>query len=357
MTRVLHVTEAAGSGTLHIVRSLAARLAEAGHEVAIAHGQRPETPADVSSGLPPTVLVHALPWSRRTARAQLVAARALRAFARDWEPDIVHLHSSFAGAVGSLSLPRGAAVVYTPHGSASARRRDGALRRAGYRAVERAVVRRVTLVGAVSEAEAQLARELARAAPVTIVRNGIGELDRTARSGRQKQAAQLVLAGGRIGPARRPAESARILTALRDRAEVAWVGAAPNGEEAPLRAAGVPVSGWLPREEVLARLGDASVYLHWSAWDGLPLMVLEAMARDAVVVASDIPANREALGDRQTCRTEAEAADLIRRLLDDPGLRGEMLAEQHARRTDFGADRMLADWTDVYARLLAATGR
>ena len=38
---------------------------------------------------------------------------------------------------------------------------------------------------------------------------------------------------------------------------------------------------------------EAKVYLHWTAWDGLPLSILEAMANDVVVIASDIPANRE----------------------------------------------------------------
>ena len=356
--RVLHVVEATGSGTLHVVRSLAAGLAAAGHEVAIACGRRPETPADLRGDLPSGVIVRALPWSRRTVRSQLEAARALRALARDWEPDIVHLHSSFAGAVGAIALPRRTAFVYTPHGAATARTGDSALRLAAYRQAERAIARRASLVGAVSEAEARVAREWARAQQVTVVRNGIGELDPGAQpvtNGRS--AGPLVLAAGRICAQHRPADSARILSALRDRSDVAWVGAAPDGEDAPLHHAGVPITGWLPREEVLARLGYATVYLHWSAWDGLSLTVLEAMARDAVVVASDIPPNRELLGERQICGKEERAVALIRRVLDDQQLRHALLADQRARRVAYGAARMTEAWASIYRRVLVAANR
>jgi glycosyltransferase involved in cell wall biosynthesis len=335
------------------VRSLAGGLATTGHEVAIACGERPETPADLRGDLPADVALHRLPWHRRTLGAQIPAGRALRRLVREWAPDLVHLHSSFAGALGAVAVPRGPALVYTPHSYASARAADGGLRVAGYRAAERLIARRCDLVGAVSEAEAVLAREVARARRVAIVRNGIPELDPGAEPGASPRPERpLVVAAGRIGPQRRPAETARILAALTDLADLAWIGAAPRDEDAPLRAAGVRVTGWLPRAETLAALGAATVYVHWSAWDGLSLALLEALAHDAVVVASDIAANREVVGASQVCSTEAEAIAVARAVLEDPALREELLARQRERRRAFGATRMTSEWEAVYTRLL-----
>ena len=104
-----------------------------------------------------------------------------------------------------------------------------------------------------------------------------------------------------------PAATARILAAVSDVADVTWIGQAPHDEDEPLRSLGVPITGWLDHGEAVARLARASVMVHWSAGDGASLAVLEAMAVGTAVVASDIPANRELLGDAQVVSTQAEA--------------------------------------------------
>ena len=53
---------------------------------------------------------------------------------------------------------------------------------------------------------------------------------------------------------------------------------------------GVPVTGWLDREEAVDRLSQATVLLNWSAWDSHPLGVLEAMAFNVLVIGSGIEA-------------------------------------------------------------------
>src|SRR3954467_14287150 len=80
------------------------------------------------------------------------------------------------------------------------------------------------------------------------------------------------------------------------------------------------------------RLGAATAYLHWSAWDGRSLAVLEAMACDVVVVASDIAANREVLSPEQVCATEEGAAELLRAVVTDEDARERLLAGQRTRR-------------------------
>jgi glycosyltransferase involved in cell wall biosynthesis len=352
--RILHVTEAAGSGTLEVVSTLCAGLIAAGHDVAVATGERPETPTDLGAVLPAGVVLRRLPWTRRTPSQQLAAARALRRFAAEWSPDVVHLHSSFAGAVGALALG-GRRTIYSPHAYSFARASEPAWRRAAYRSAERLIARRCGLVGAVSHAEAALARRGARASEVVAVPNGIPELDPGRAPEPAPDRGRRVVAMGRVGPQRRPAESAWILSQLAATASVAWIGGAPAGEDAPLRAAGVPVTGWLPRSEALAALAQAQVYLHWSAWDGQSLSILEALARDVVVIASDIPANREIVGDRQVVGTPEAALQLARAVLDDAELRASLLASQRAARPRWGAARMIEEWIATYGRLADGT--
>lgn len=358
--RVLQLVESFAAGTGQIAQLIAERLAAQGHDVTVAYGTRPETLFDVRSQVSPSVGLVALPWTDRTPRSQLLASRAVRRLVGELQPDVVHLHSSFAGAVGCVAIPAGIPTVYSPHAYSFMRNSDSRARRMVFHCAERLIARRVSVIGAVSHDEARLARTHVHARRVVVVANGIPELDQgqlpqpVPRQGRP-----LVIAAGRISEQRLPDESARILAALADLADVEWVGAGTPGgpDEQPLRAAGVPITGWLHRDQALARLAQATVYLHWSGWDGQSLAILEAMARDVCVVASDIEPNRELLDGTQLCGSERQAAQLARRLLTDSGAREAVLASQRRRRACHGAQRMADEWLALYAEIAGQTSR
>ncbi len=348
--RIMHVTEASGSGTFEMVRTIADGAAQAGHTVCVALGHRPETPQDARAQFVEAVEVATLPWASRRPVEQLRAGRALRALVRRWRPDVVHLHSAFAGVVGAAAVPRGITVVYTPHGSPVTRDSDSAGRRLAYQAVERLVARRATVVGAVSNAEADVIGPALRPRDLRVVPNGIPDLDPGREPGGAPRAVRpLVVVVGRVTAQRRPAETAAILSGVSDLADVLWIGASADGADGPLRAAGIEMTGWLPREAALARLAQADVVIHWSAWDGLSLALLEALARDVIVVASDIPANAEVVGPRQAVVTVDEATALARRVLQEPELARELLDEQRARRGRYSAKACVSGWLALYA--------
>jgi glycosyltransferase involved in cell wall biosynthesis len=354
--RVLYVAEAFGGGMFEITRTEAEGVARAGHRVAIAYGVRPETPRDVRDRIDPRVELIPLPWSARTLRAQLEAHRALGRLCRSWKPDVAHLMSSYAGLHGVLAM-NGVPKVYTPQAYAFTMTSEPSYKRWAYLALESFVARRVDVVGACSLSEGAQAWSLPGTRSVAVVPNGIDELSgELSEFALGPEVGPTVVAMGRPSPQRQPEACARILSTVRDYAELRWIGGGDgNGPgERALSAAGIPMTGWMPRRETLAALGESMLYLHWTAWDGLPLSVLEAMALDVIVVASDIGPNRELLGSRQVCRSEGEASTLLRRLLVDSSLRQEFLANQRERRQAHGADRMVSSWIDVYRSLSLA---
>lgn len=355
--RILHVAEAFGGGLLDVVCTIAEGAGRAGDDVAIAFGRRPETPALLRDVVAPPVELFPLEWGRRRPLEELAAARELRRLIRAWEPDVVHLHSSVAGVVGAVVTPPDAAVVYSPHSFESALPGDRT-RRGLVRALERFAVRRATVVGAVSPSEAELSQRLG-ARSVRVVENGIAELDPGRALVRDLPARPSVIAGGRTVPQRRPEACARILAGLRDVADVAWVGGGGGGRgvagQSALDAASIPTTGWVERSEFLRRLEAATVYLHWTAWDGQPLSVLEALACDAVVIASDIAPNRHVLGDAQVFNSEAEALSAVRRAVADHDFAEALRQSQRARRWRWSAVRMVADWTELYQRTVSGS--
>ncbi len=360
--RVLHLAESFGGGLMRMVVDLAEGGAARGDAVMIAHGVRPETPTTLRADIDDSVELRALPWTKRTPAAQLRAARAIRALTREWKPDVVHLHSSFSGVVGSLAVGTSVPTVFTPNAFASALPEAGAVARPAYRLAERITCHRVSAVGAVSYSEADIARELG-AKRVERIPNGIPELDTDRAVTRAPDAPPpdppLVFATGRTVPQRQPDACARILAAVKDVAEVQWLGGGGGdrgvaGKDA-LEAAGIPISGWLHQDELLGRMAGATAYLHWTAWDGLPLSVIEAIALDVVVIASDIGPNREILGPSGVRSTEAEAIEALRRVVADPAYAEELRAEQRARRGEFSAEQMVGGWRKLYAELGAGS--
>jgi glycosyltransferase involved in cell wall biosynthesis len=349
------VVEAFGGGQLELIREVAVGGARNGDAVAVAHGTRPQTPADLQAWEDHGVAMIPIgAWANRSPLSQMRAPRELRRVVREWQPDLIHLHSSFAGVVGMLTLRGRAPLLFSPQAFASTLGNRSRASKALLRVAERFVLRRATVTIASSPSEARYAAEVLGADRVELVENGIAELDDPAPPN-EPPSDPLVIAGGRMVSQRQPEASARILAGVSDVARVRWVGGAGGDRErsgrAALAQAGVEVTGWIPRAQALEQLRSASVYLHWTAADGQPLSVLEAMALDVPAVASDIPPSRDLLPRDQLCASEEEAVALIRRLVTDPELAERVRQAQRTRRGRYSAERMVEQTLELYRRL------
>ncbi len=353
--RLLFVAEAFGGGMFEITRMQAEGLARRGNKVAIAYGRRLETPADIRERIDESVELIPLPWTSRTMGAQARAQKGFRALIREWQPDVIHLMSSFAGLHGALATGR-IPTVYTPQGYAFTMSTASKYKRWLYLLVESFVASRVSVVGACSLSEGEQARSLPGTDAVVVVPNGIDELNPGSGAVPRAHRSSMVVGAGRPLPQRRPEACARILSSVSNLGHVKWIGGGKSDSPGAvaLRDAGIEMTGWVPRDRTLQELSQSTIYLHWTAWDGLPLSILEAMALDVIVVASDIGPNREVLGPAQVCATENEAVQLIRNLADSDDLRRQFLASQRERRKGYGSSEMVARWSQVYHRLVFA---
>lgn len=364
MTRVLHVTEAMGSGVLSLVDSISRRQTEAGAEAVVLFVPRPETPTDdaLRHRFHPGVRLTRVSTGRR--RSDLLALfHAVRRAAR--EADVVHVHSSIAGAVARVALwgrLPASRVFYSPHGFAFLRLDLPRAARLGIQLIESVLARRSTLV-LTSPSERSVAEERLSPPRVRLLQTGVAA-DTIALAPRSAETRRRPVVGmiGRVTHQKAPWRFAAAARALQDRADFVWIGAGAAADEARwLGSAPVRVTGWVSADELVALIDRIDVLLFPSLWEGMSLSLIQAQAQGIPAVVSDVVGNRDSVDDGVSGFVRGTTDELIaatERLLDDPELRRRMSsgALEWARRalTD---DRLGTDSLAMYADATAQTVR
>ena len=111
------------------------------------------------------------------------------------------------------------------------------------------------------------------------------------------------------------------------------------------------------RRDVPDLLHSFDVFVLTSLWEGLPRVLIQAMAAGLAVVATAVDGNAEAVEDgvngflTPPGDPQALAAALLR-LLGDPALAGQMGAAGRERADEFGARKMVDDIAALYEALL-----
>lgn len=319
--RVLHVTEAPGGGVMSSVLAMVEATPGVDHHLAYwPLRQHRSTGDDWAASLSSVTRLPLDP---------VRLALSLRALVRDLFPDVVHAHSSYAGmVVRSIGLD-GPRVVYSPHCFAFERRDVGPLLGRLVTETERRLAARTDLVVAVSPHEADLATDLGHGAVSHVPNRPLVGVRPVAE---HRTEPWRIVTVGRITAqkdwryylhVKRYAEEQLGLDARWE-----WLGAGDPAGERQLRAAGVEVSGWLHRAELVSRLGRAQTYLHTAAWEGAPVSVLEA-------AALGLPLAVRAIGATTSTGVPGTAADV-------PGLARLLVDLRIPERWDSARTRALA---------------
>jgi glycosyltransferase involved in cell wall biosynthesis len=363
--RVLLCHQPTEGGVGRHLKDLIEGLTGAGHEVSVCS---PALPAGMSGGV-----AHVELDLRRAVspRADSLALARLARIVRGQRPDVIHAHSSKAGAVARLArvLSPRVPVVYTPHGYAFAGHFSSERERQLYKRIERALSPLASRVTCVCEAEARLARSVGPGGRVRVVYNGIS----APPPGSADQRLEQLRRGGPVIGALTQLRPGKGLETLLDAmplilarhpsAQLAVVGDGPDLEQLNARASALGVSAAVhflgPSSDPPSVLRGMDVFVHPSWAEAFPYVILEAMALARPIVASDVGGIGEAVVDGESGiltapREQGPLADALSGLLSDPGSAERLGGSALARMELFTREAMIERLSAVYAEIVRA---
>jgi glycosyltransferase involved in cell wall biosynthesis len=369
---ILHVSQPTDGGVANYVADVAADQTARGLRVVVAS---PAWGDDLGARLEASGARH-VDWTagRAPGPSSFLDARRLARIIGDEEPALVHLHSSKAGLAGRLALRGRLPTIFQPHAWSFEAAR-GPLRTAAL-AWERRAASWGTIL-CVSEAERRRGEEHGVRANWRVIPNAVDLDEWRAALPEDRSAARrdlelddrpTVVCVGRL--CRQKGQDI-LLDAWPEVAErlpgarLVLVGDGPDANSLRNRAGeGVRLVG--RRGDVGQWLAAADVVALPSRWEGMSIGMLEAMAKERSVVASDVPGAEEALDDDAGALVPPEdpaalANALAERLLDPAkaAAEGRRGRERVERSHDLRA--MTAALATLYEELLDAvsssTGR
>jgi glycosyltransferase involved in cell wall biosynthesis len=358
--RVLLVNQPTDGGVAFHVETLAQRLPEHGVEVTVACPPSPWSDRMAATG----TAVIAVPMAREISpRIDLVGLRRLWTALRHGDFDLVHTHSAKAGVLGRVAgRSRHVPAVHTPHAwsfLAAGQQRKARL----YQTIERTLARSTVAIICVSEGERQRGLQVADSHRLVVVTNGIAFPEAPVQS--HPHAGIVVGTVARLFPQKGIAYLLEAFAAVRTvRDDVRLVIAGDGPLRADLEhdaerlgiAGSVTFTGAIPSPWPF--LADLDVFVLPSLWEGLPYVLLEALAAGLPCVATAVDGVAEAIPDRRfgTVVAPGDSTWLAREILalaDDAQARADMgrMAQAHVRAT-FSIDAMVRATVEVYHRVL-----
>lgn len=224
----------------------------------------------------------------------LRATIQLKNLIKQHKPNIIHLHSSKAGALGRVaSFLSGtkAAVFYTPHGYSFLRKDTSKLTNAMFYGIEytlKKLFRGVTI--ACGSTEYVYAKKIGRS---VVVSNwvDIATIEKYKREPNKK--ISVIGTMGRITAQRNPSLF-NVLAQNNPKINFLWIG---DGEDRDkLTSPNITITGWMMNDEDIFKiLSTIDVYVQPSSWEGLPIALLEAMALGLPALVTPIIGNKDAV--------------------------------------------------------------
>jgi glycosyltransferase involved in cell wall biosynthesis len=290
MTKILHVTECLNGGVFEAITSTIQSASDFEHELLYQirkNEPKPEMSNFINKGI---TCFH---WDSKFYNRGL----QLNSIVKERKPDIVHLHSSWAGFFGRYRKIN-SKIVYSSHGFAFQKKDSMKITRILFFCIELFCKRNTTANIAYMPYEYYLFTKKLRAKNSFFVESKLTDLslERISSSAVQDNNdsnKKLIASVGRLTSAKDPIYFIKFCKNLRElgyKGEFCWIGDGDHNYKELLNINKILVTGWLDKSDLTEVINRVSLVALTSAWDSGPATLFEIVNLGVPVVLRDFPA-------------------------------------------------------------------
>lgn len=349
--KILYFVEAMGGGVFTYIVDLANELVNT-YEMYIAYAIRKQTPSNYIEYFDKRVrLIEVKNFARAIDFTKdLKAFFEIRRIVADIKPDVIHLHSSKAGAIGRMAFNGKIPMFYTPHAYSFLMENYKPIKRTMFKVIEIICAKRNCTTISCSVGEHQETLKLTKKA--TYINNGINieELQEIIDGIGKEQHPYTVFTLGRICYQKNPILFNSIAERLPD-VKFIWIGDGELRDE--LKSPNIEITGWADRATAIKHAMNADVFLLTSRWEGLSISLLEAMYIKKICVASNVIGNKDVIRDGKNGFLCSDVDSFVKRIQECRSGVGELIENAYRGIKEvYNIKVMAKQYSQKYERVL-----
>lgn len=289
--KVMMVCESFGGGVFAYVSQLCNDLIDF-FEIHLVYSVRPQTPSNFKEKLDPRIKLYEIKNFGNLKKLHSTK-KQLKKLEDEIKPNIIHLHSSIAGAIGRMTFKgKKNTVLYTPHGYAHILLGKG-FKSKLYRFVEKVLGKKNCITLTCCESEDYEARKFSKKTAFIETGINVEAFDKVlsnVKSDEKKEFTCFTL--GRVCTQKQP-QIFNEIALLVPNVKFVWIG---SGElENQLTAPNIEVTGWKSREEALSIAKKSDIFILCSLGEAIAMSLLENLYLKKLCLVSNTIGNKSVI--------------------------------------------------------------
>lgn len=325
--KILYIVEAMGGGVFTYIVDLSNELVNS-YDMYIAYAVRKQTPENYKDYFDKRIhLIEVKNFGRAIDPVKdIMAFVEVKRIATEIKPDVIHLHSSKAGAIGRMAFNGKIPMFYTPHGYSFLMENYKPMKRRVFKLIESVCAKRNCTTISCSVGEHEETLKLTKRA--TYVNNGINmaELQKIIDRTEKMEHPFTVYTLGRICYQKNPVLFNEIAKSLPD-VKFVWIGDGELREE--LTSKNIEITGWINRNTAIRYAVNADVFLLPSRWEGLPISLLESMYMKKICVVSNVIGNRDVIHNGKNGFVGEKVEDYVKAIEECQDEDGKLIVQAY----------------------------